>query len=214
MGWATTKTEVDSSAWGGNGARETIEMVDRGVIFTEEPSAPAGEPEQIDVAAIMDAAPEIETPQPEVLTGEIGGEPTAVPFKKRGRRKDPTKEMLKLAKFGEIAIVCHTLFYRAMHTPEVPCPDLHPEEAQMIGNAVDGYALYLIETSPASAPMIPLAALLLANLIPILNRAPAIVPKTIPFWKKIGEGVSNAWEWIASRFGPVKPSGGKPEKKE
>lgn len=214
MGWqTTTKTEAQPSGWGNNGAVAHSEPTER-IVFTEEPAAETPQVEEIDVASIMDSAPtEPTTAQPEILTGEVQGEAEPTPFKRRGRRKDPTKEMLKLAKFGEMAIVCHTLFYRAMNTPEVPCPDLQPEEMQMVGSAVDGYAAYLIETSPASAPMIPLAAFMLANLIPILNRAPAIVPKTVPFWKKIGEGVSNAWEWIVGKFAPVKPAG-KSEKKE
>lgn len=199
MGWATPSdnnaTQATASGGWGDSTPRIAAVIDS-PIGGEEPSTTT-EAEQIDVAATM--GPQEPQSQGEIYTGTVEGPGTGQPPKRGRRTKDPLKEMLKHAKFGQMAVVCHTLMYRALSTPEKPCPDLAPEEAEMIDTATTAYVQHVLERSPSTGPYIPIAALMLANLIPVLNRSAIIVPATVPFWKRVGNGVASVWNWTKSR---------------
>jgi hypothetical protein len=160
--------------------------------------------ETIDVAGIMgDVQPETETAPPgEVFTAEIEGEATDKPIgKRRGRRpKDPLDEMLKKAEFGKLAVVCHTLMYRAINTPERPCPDLAPEEASMIEDGTTVFIRSLLASNPEAAKATPIIYFLISNLIPVINRTPPIIDATMPLWKQVGTWISDASKWIWAKL--------------
>ena len=151
----------------------------------------------IDVETIMGTQQDAQPEQGEILSGPIEGEPQEK--KRRGRKPkqpDLLAELLKRAQFGAMAATIHTLMYRAINTPEHPCPELQPEEAQIVITATDSYARKLIEANETVREFTPLAAFVLANLIPIAVRVQPIAVVTAPFWQRVGIALSKAGSWI------------------
>jgi hypothetical protein len=184
-GWDEVETWQPAPASSGNGAAATETRL--------EGDTP------IDVQSIMGPPEQPATAGPEVQSAPVEGQPEVVftQKRKRGPRKpkeaDLLGEMLKQAQFGRMAVVCHTLFYRAINTPERPCPDLSEEEAGLVEYGTTGYLRHLIETSEEARQYTPLVAFMLCQMIPMIARVQPIAEASVPFWKRVGD-------WFRSRF--------------
>jgi hypothetical protein len=146
------------------------------------------------------------TPVAEILTAPIEGEPSEPPKGKRGRKKDPVNEILKGINFGNLAVTVHQLMYKACDTPEHPCEPITQPEADLVIDCTEQYVRHFVRTNPATGPLVPLMYLLIGNLVPVINRAPAIVPASVPFFTRVGNAIGSAVSWIQDKLGFQTPT--------